>query len=145
MSEEHAHGGQLAAAISNTVVRAIADTTGRGPTRARTTMGQDAIFVVVQDTLTKGERTLVNAGDETMVLRVREAWQRTMHDSLNLEIEELTGRRVIGFMSTNHVDPDVGVEVFILEPAEVDGRVTEGESIEITSAPRSGSDDDHPR
>jgi hypothetical protein len=35
---------------------------------------------------------------------------------------------VIGFMSTNHVDPDLGVEVFILEPVDVDGRIAEGES-----------------
>jgi uncharacterized protein YbcI len=91
-------------------------------------MGQDSIFVVVQDTLTKGERTLVDAGDEATVLRIREAWQRAMHSSLNEEIEQLTGRRVIGFMSSNHVDPDLGVEVFILEPAGADGRIGEGEA-----------------
>jgi uncharacterized protein YbcI len=33
------------------------------------------------------------------------------------EIEELTGRKVIGFMSDNHVDPDLAVEVFVLEPS----------------------------
>ena len=128
MSDEYATAGQLAAAISNTVVRAIAETTGRGPTKARTTIGQDSIFVVVQDTLTKGERTLVDAGDEATVLRIREAWQRAMHPSLNEEIEQLTGRRVIGFMSSNHVDPDLGVEVFILEPAAADGQIAEGET-----------------
>ncbi len=38
------------------------------------------------------------------------------------EIEELTGRRVVGFMS-NHIDPDLAVEVFVLEPpADVGGR-----------------------
>ena len=125
---ETATAGQLAAAISNTVVKAIAETTGRGPTKARTTMGKDSIFVVVQDTLTKGERTLVESDDEATVLRVREAWQRAMRPTLNAEIERLTGRRVIGFMSTNHVDPDLGVEVFILEPVDVDGRIAEGES-----------------
>ena len=128
MLDEHVTAGQLAAAISNTVVKAIAETTGRGPTKARTTIGQDSIFVVVQDTLTKGERTLVETGDEATVLRVREAWQRAMQATLNAEIERLTGRHVIGFMSTNHVAPDLGVEVFILEPADADGRVAEGEA-----------------
>jgi uncharacterized protein YbcI len=121
MLDEEVRTGQLAAAISNVVVRFIAETTGRGPTRARTTMGRDAIFVVVQDALTKGERTLVDAGDGAVVLRLREAWQRVMHESLNREIEQLTGRHVIGFMSANHVEPDLGVEVFILEPSPVDG------------------------
>ena len=32
------------------------------------------------------------------------------------EIEQLTGRKVIGFMSDNHIDPDLAVEVFVLEP-----------------------------
>lgn len=128
MSDDHGSAGQLAAAISNTVVRAIAETTGRGPTRARTTIGQDSIFVVVQDTLTKGERSLVEAGDTESVLRMREAWQRVMHDSLNRDIEQLTGRRIVGFMSTNHVEPDVGVEIFILEPDGGGDRVAEGDS-----------------
>jgi uncharacterized protein YbcI len=129
MPDEHASAGQLAAAISNAVVRSIAETTGRGPTRARTTIGQDAVFVVVQDTLTKGERTLVDAGDQASVLMVREAWQRVMHESLNREIEALTGRHVIGFMSNNHVDRDLGVEVFILEPSGgADARTAEGDS-----------------
>jgi uncharacterized protein YbcI len=128
MSEEQAGTGQLASRISNTVVRAIADATGRGPTRARTTISRDSIFVVIEDTLAKGERTLVDAGDEATVLRMREAWQRAMHPSLNTEIEQLTGRLVIGFMSTNHIQPDLGVEVFILEPSDTDGRISEGES-----------------
>jgi len=129
MSEEHTSTGQLASNISNTVVRAIAEATGRGPTRARTTISRDSIFVVVEDTLTKGERTLVDAGDEATVLRLREAWQRTMHPSLNEQIEQLTGRHVIGFMSTNHIKPDLGVEVFILEPdANSCGRHVEGDS-----------------
>jgi uncharacterized protein YbcI len=30
------------------------------------------------------------------------------------------GRKVVGFMSDNHIDPDLAVEVFVLEPlAEV--------------------------
>jgi len=27
----------------------------------------------------------------------------------------LTGRRVIAFMSANHLDPDLGAEIFVLE------------------------------
>jgi uncharacterized protein YbcI len=100
----------------------------RGPTTARTTLGQDSIFVVVQDTLTKGERVLVDAGDASVVLRMREAWRRAMHDSLNQDIERLTGRTVIGFMSSNNIEPDVGVEVFILEPSHAAGPVGEGDS-----------------
>jgi len=39
-----------------------------------------------------------------------------MRDELSLEIEELTRRKVIDFMSDNHLDLDPAVEVFVLEP-----------------------------
>jgi len=54
--------GELAAKISNTVVRALSRTTGRGPTKAKTTLGPNGVFVVLQDTLTRGEQTLADAG-----------------------------------------------------------------------------------
>lgn len=113
---EHPNGGKLSLAISNAVVGELAATTGRGPTRARATIAPDAIFVVLQDTLTRGERTLVAAGEEEAVLDLRRRWQNAMRVSCSQKIEELTGRRVIGFMSDNHIEPDFAVEVFILEP-----------------------------
>jgi uncharacterized protein YbcI len=108
----------LAAAISNTVVKALARTTGRGPTKAKTTLGDNGVFVVLQDTLTRGERTLSDAGESAVVLDLRRRWQQVMRADVSREIEELTGRRVIGFMSDNHIDPDLAVEVFVLEPLD---------------------------
>ena len=110
------HDGELAARISNTVVRALARTTGRGPTKAKTTLGENGIFVVLQDSLTRGEQNLTDAGEGEAVLDLRRRWQRVMRVDLSREIEELTGRKVIGFMSDNHLDPDLAVEVFVLEP-----------------------------
>jgi uncharacterized protein YbcI len=115
--EDHiANQGALAAAISNTVVQALARTTGRGPTKAKTTLGQNGVFVVLQDTMTKGERSLADAGEGQVVLDVRRKWQSVMQVDVSREIEELTGRKVVGFMSDNHIDPDLAVEVFVLEP-----------------------------
>jgi uncharacterized protein YbcI len=108
--------GQLAAAISNTVVKALAHTTGRGPTKAKTTLGDNGVFVVLQDSLTVGEQTLADAGEGQAVLDLRRRWQAVMEVDVSREIEELTGRKVIGFMSDNHIDPDLAVEVFVLEP-----------------------------
>jgi uncharacterized protein YbcI len=39
-----------------------------------------------------------------------------MEKDLRREIEALTGRTVVGFMSDNHIDPDLAVEVFVLAP-----------------------------
>ena len=108
--------GPLAAAISTTVVRALARATGRGPTKARTTLGENGVFVVLEDTLTRGEQTLNDAGYTQDVLDLRRRWQRVMEKDLSREIEVLTGRTVVGFMSDNHIDPDLAVEVFVLAP-----------------------------
>src|SRR5437763_12720817 len=105
--------GELAAAISTAVVHTLAETTGKGPTKAKTTLGENGVFVVLQDTLTRGERTLAEAGEGASVLDLRRKWQRGMQAQVSKEIEELTGRKVIGFMSDNHIDPDLAVEVFV--------------------------------
>ena len=115
-SDRQGPDGELAARISTTVVRALARTTGRGPTKAKTTLGENGVFVVLQDSLTHGEQTLVDAGEGVAVLDLRRRWQRVMQADVSREIEELTGRKVIGFMSDNHIDPDIAVEVFVLEP-----------------------------
>ncbi|GAC1321020.1 MAG: hypothetical protein NVSMB25_14220 [Thermoleophilaceae bacterium] len=116
-AEAKTPNGELAAEISNIVVRALTRTTGRGPTKAKTTLGDNGVFVVLQDSLTRGEKTLVDAGEEIAVLDLRRRWQRIMEIDVSREIEEVTGRKVIGFMSDNHIDPDLAVEVFVLEPA----------------------------
>ena len=108
--------GELAAAISKAVVGALSRTTGRGPTKAKTTLGENGVFVVLQDTLTVGEHTLNAAGEGAAVLDLRRRWQRVMQAEISGEVERLTGRKVIGFMSDNHIDPDLAVEVFVLEP-----------------------------
>src|SRR3954451_10913933 len=114
--------GQLAAAISNTVVQALARTTGRGPTQAKTTIGDNGIFVVLQDSLTVGEQALSDAGEDRAVLDLRRRWQSAMEVDVSREVGELTGRKVVGFMSDNHIDPDLAVEVFVLEPLPEAGR-----------------------
>src|SRR5437763_581415 len=80
------------------------------------TIGENGVFVVLQDSLTVGERTLSDAGEGRAVLDLRRRWQSVMRIDVSREIEELTDRKVVGFMSDNHIDPDLAVEVFVLEP-----------------------------
>jgi uncharacterized protein YbcI len=110
--------GEIGAAISTAIVHTLAETTGRGPTRAKTTLGENGVFVVLQDSLTRGEQTLVAAGEQAAVLDLRKRWQNIMRVEMSGKIEQLTGRKVIGFMSDNHIDPDLAVEVFVLERAD---------------------------
>ena len=108
--------GQLTAAISNAVVHVLGEYTGRGPTRARAHLSRDTVTVVLHDTLTKGERRLVSDGHAPVVLRTRSIFQELMRSDLVASVEDLTGRKVAAFMSANHIDPDMAVETFVLEP-----------------------------
>lgn len=116
---EHSVGGSKAAAISNHIVRTMSEFTGRGPTKARTYLNDDVVTCVLQDTLTKGERSLVGDDLFDLVLTTRKAYQSTMRTELVNGVEEILGRKVAAFMSDNHIDPDVAVEVFVLAPIVV--------------------------
>jgi uncharacterized protein YbcI len=107
--------GALAASISTAVVHVFTAYTGRGPTRARTTIDGDLVVVILQDGLTKAEHALVRAGKEDEVLRLRRVFQETMSDDLIVAVERLTQRTVQAFMSANHTDPDAAAEIFLLD------------------------------
>ena len=112
--------GRLAAAITTKVVQVFGDYTGRGPTRGRTYINENLVSCLLQDTLTKPERSLVAAGEVDMVLEVRRRFQAAMRHDLVAAVEDLTGREVEVFMSENHIDPDVALETFVLEPVAGD-------------------------
>jgi uncharacterized protein YbcI len=113
--------GSQGQAIGNLITRLLSDYTGRGPTRARTHFNENLITIVVQDLLTKGERSLIRDGKQDLVLETRRAYQQTMGEDLTAGIEEITGRQVIAFLSANNLDPDLAIESFMLAPQN-DGR-----------------------
>ena len=116
----HVSSTSTAASISNRAVQLMSAYTGRGPTKAWTSIDQDLVSVVLRDTLTKGERSLVADGRTEIVLGMRKAYQQTMRNELIAAVERLTGRRVIAFLSDNSIDPDVKVKSFLLAPATAD-------------------------
>jgi uncharacterized protein YbcI len=104
------------AEISRRAVQTLRDYTGRGPTKARTTINHDSVMVVMGDTLTKGERRLAENGKAGRVLEVRHDYQLVMKKDLVQTVEDVLDRKVIAFMSDNHIEPDMAVEVFVLAP-----------------------------
>ena len=87
-------------------MRVLHAQTGRGPTFAKTTISGDLVVCVLADTLTVGERTLVENGQAQSVLDTRKLYQKAMRPDLTAAVETHTGRKVIAFMSDNHIDPD---------------------------------------
>ncbi len=127
-TKEPVSSGLMGAAISNSMVTLLHRYTGRGPTRARTTIGEDVIVCVLGATLTKGEQTLAQSGRSELVLESRRAFQDAFQaDAINA-VQEISHRRVVAFMSSNHINPDLAVEVFVLDPApgHLDGRGLDG-------------------
>ena len=47
---------------------------------------------------------------------MRRAFQRAMKDRFVGLVEEITGRRVIAYLSEVNIDPPLSVELFVLEP-----------------------------
>jgi len=108
--------GQSAQAISNAVVRLMREYTGRGPTQAQTTINDHHVVVILRDTLLKAERRLVDDGEGDAVTTMRRRFQRTMEQDLIATVTEHTGRDVEAFLSDNHIEPDIAVEIFLLKP-----------------------------
>jgi hypothetical protein len=52
----------------------------------------------------------VDNGDEERVLQMRAAFQSPMATECRAAVEDLTGRKVIAFMSANHVEPDMAAD-----------------------------------
>jgi uncharacterized protein YbcI len=107
-----------AALLSTGAVQLLHEYTGRGPTKAKTYINDDVVTIVLADTLTKGERTLVDSGRADKVIDLRHDYQMVLQEELVGLVERQLDRKVIAFMSQNHVDPDLAVELFVLEPEE---------------------------
>src|SRR4051794_6613096 len=75
---EPAESGCAAARISTRLVQVTARHLGRGPTKARTTLTPTFAVVVLEDSLTRAERTLAETGREDAVRDVRRAFHALM-------------------------------------------------------------------
>src|SRR5204862_5549342 len=105
--------GSLSSSISTGVVRLFADYLGRGPTKARTVIAPNLVAVVLQETLTRAELHLLEAGEARTVRATRRTYQDTMREQLVELIQSLTGRTVCAFLSDHQPEPDYAVEMFV--------------------------------
>jgi uncharacterized protein YbcI len=117
------HEHETLQAIANEMVRLFKDRFGRGPTRARAEWaGRDAITVMLEDTLTPAERTLVEMGEHERLRETRMFFQYASVQEFCEPIERLTGRRVRAFISgIDAAAEGLSVETFVLHPAGYDG------------------------
>jgi uncharacterized protein YbcI len=123
-------GGALLSAISTSIVSMLREFYGRGPMKAKTYALDDIIVCVLRGSgFTAIEKTMMDSGEPDRVVAMREDFQRVMARRYRERIEELTGRKVVAFLSQAHVEPDITLEVFFVD-RPLDG----AGAVEITQA-----------
>jgi uncharacterized protein YbcI len=121
----------MAAAISTGLVQLHRQYYGKGPTKAKTYFVNDTVLCMLEGGFTAVEQTLIREGKTETVFEMRRSFQRAMEDAFRKVIEEATGRKVIAYMSQIHEDPDLAVELFVLEPGPERASVLEEHEADI--------------
>jgi uncharacterized protein YbcI len=112
------HGEELLAAVTESMVALHEHYHHRIPVTAKTQMlGGDLIAVVMGGVYTDVEKTMIELQRGGLVQETRSAFQEAMQARFIDEIERLSGRGVLAFISNHHVGPDLEVELFVLRSA----------------------------
>jgi uncharacterized protein YbcI len=112
--------GEMRATISREMVRLQAEYYGKGPTKAKTYIVDDLVVVVLEESFTRAEKTLVERGEREAIQHIRRRFQQQMADSFTSVIEQATGRTVRAFLSETNIEHDVSVETFLLAEERTD-------------------------
>lgn len=115
MSSDQGRNTRHAQAISNAITKLQREHYGRGPESVRTVVGYDHIICFLENTFMPVERTLLEAGENSAVRETRLAFQRAMERRFVDTVEEIISRKVRAFLSQVSLNPDISVEVFVLE------------------------------
>ena len=108
-------GAPLLANISREMVRAMKQYYGRGPTKAKSYLIDDLLFVVMRGGILQAEKTLLDAGFSDTVREFRQKFENVMAEHLVGTIEQLTERRVVTYQSQILFEPEVIVEIFVFD------------------------------
>jgi uncharacterized protein YbcI len=112
-------GGALRARISNEMVRLHSEYYGRGP-KAKVYVDGDLVAVVLEETFTAADKTLIARGESEGIQDIRRRFQRAMADQFRSIVEQATGREVRSFLSETDLDNDIAVEIFLLGARRTD-------------------------
>ena len=116
-------GGEMLSAISNAIVGLLREHYGRGPTKAKTYVLDDLLVCVMRDGFTAIEQTMMEGGQQQRVVELRQDFQVLMESSYKEQVKRITGAKVIAFLSQAHVEPDLTIEMFLMDrPLRASGR-----------------------
>jgi uncharacterized protein YbcI len=105
----------LLAAVTEAMVALHERYHHRAPVTAKTQLlDDDLLAVVMGGVYTEVEKTMIELQRVTVVQETRSAFQEAMQQRFIDEVERLSGRDVIAFVSNHHVGPDLEIELFVL-------------------------------
>jgi uncharacterized protein YbcI len=116
MPDERSERGRQASAVGTAITRLHREHYGRGATVTRTVFQRNYVIAFLEDIYTTVEKTLLKDGRHEDVKRTRQLFQMAMEPDFIAEVEKITGRKVMQFMSQVSFDPDIAAEIFVLEP-----------------------------
>jgi uncharacterized protein YbcI len=128
--------------ISNAAVALHREHFGRGPGAAKTHVSDNLVICVLTDVFTPVEKTLIEAGQEARVRDTRAAHRAATDDVYKARMEAVLGRKVDAHLSSIHVDPDVAVDVFVLDSESADDGSDEILSAAVEEASADGARSD---
>lgn len=102
-------------AISNGIGSLHREHYGRGADRIRTTINADVVATLLEDCFTTVEKMMISEGAFGRVRETRTMFQDWMGPRFIEIVEEATGRKVRAFFSQVTHDPDIALEVFLLD------------------------------
>jgi uncharacterized protein YbcI len=112
--------GEARATIAGEIVRLHSEYYGKGPTKARVHASGVVIAVLLEETFTRAERTLIARGEAEGIKDIRHRFQRVMAEQFTAIVEQATGRTVRSFFSDTDLDQDLSIELFILADDRTD-------------------------
>jgi uncharacterized protein YbcI len=112
-------GEDLLTAVTESMVALHERYHHRVPVSAKTQLLEnDLLAVVMGGVYTDVEKTMIELQRGPVVQETRSAFQDAMQQRFIAEVERLSGRDVLSFISNSHVGPDLEIELFVLrDPA----------------------------
>ena len=120
--------GEARSEIASGFVRLHSKYYGRGPTKSKVFADGEVVVVVMEETFTPAERTLIGQGQAGGIQEIRRNFQMIMADQFKALVEQATGREVRSFTSETDLENDIAVEVFIMGDQRTDMSAFESES-----------------
>ena len=114
--ERNATDGPAAMAICNAITGALKRGSGKGPTKVKAYSTHDHVAIIVEDMLTTLERTLVQDGHEQLVSEARQVLTGRVANECRATIEQVTGRRVVGWRTEVNPSADRAFTLIQLQP-----------------------------